>query len=327
MGLTITAASGAELAARGINSVDDLQKIVPGFKASESIFETPVYTLRGIGLNDYSLGSTPAVAVYQDQASAALPHHVRGGRGSMSGRVEVLKGPQGTLFGQSSTGGAVNYIANQPGKRFEAGVDVGYDSYNQTDVSGFASGPLTDTLGARVAVEAVEGGAWQKNVSLPPNGASSTRGRLGDARKVTGRIILDWRPTSAFKANLALTVNQDHSDVQATQFTRNVLNVYGSPAQATAAGEAPISQNPYAVVDPARFASLTTPRLPRLRPQLPKPPGAGLPRVRPRGRAAASTTWVPSTPEVTPRWPTTTPPLDRCGVNGSTRRRCGSTTS
>ncbi len=265
VGMTITAATGAVLAARGVTNVADLEKIVPGFKASESIFETPVYTLRGIGLNDYSLGSTPAVAVYQDQVPLPYPT-MYAGVGLDVQRVEVLKGPQGTLFGQSSTGGAINYIPNQPTNRFQAGADLSYDSYSQVDATGFLSGPLTDTLKGRIVLEVVEGGAWQKNTAALPGEPSESRQRLGDARKVTGRAILDWRPTQAFKANLSVTVNQDRSDVQATQFTSNYLNIYGSPSQAAAAGEAPISQDPYAVVNPAAFAALTTPGSPAYNP-------------------------------------------------------------
>lgn len=263
VGITITAATGAALAQRGVATVADLEKIVPGFKATESIFSTPVYTLRGIGLNDYSLGSTPSVAVYEDQVPLPYPTMYEATSLDIQ-RVEVLKGPQGTLFGQSSTGGAINYIPNQPGKRFEAGADLGIDSYAQFVGSGFLSGPLTPNLGGRVAVEVVEGGAWQRNTAGVSG--SATGRRLGNARKITGRAILAWEPSSAFKANLTLTANRDNSDVQATQFTRNYLNVYGSPAQAAAAGEAPISRDPFAVVDPAGFAALTTPGSPGYNP-------------------------------------------------------------
>ena len=113
VGLTITAASGEELNQRGIDGPEDLAKLVPGFTFTQSLYSTPVYTLRGIGLYDATFGAAPSVAVYTDQIPRNVP--------TMSDaleldveRIEVLKGPQGTLFGQSSTGGAVNYILGKP---------------------------------------------------------------------------------------------------------------------------------------------------------------------------------------------------------------------
>lgn len=66
--MSITAASGDELAASGVRSADDLGKIVPGFTFTQSAYSTPVYSLRGVGFYNYDIGSTPTVTVYQDEA-------------------------------------------------------------------------------------------------------------------------------------------------------------------------------------------------------------------------------------------------------------------
>ncbi|MFD2580332.1 TonB-dependent receptor plug domain-containing protein [Novosphingobium colocasiae] len=79
-------------------------------------------------------------------------------------RVEVLKGPQGTLFGNNATGGAINMIAAKPTNEFKAGVDLSYGRFNTFEASGFVSGPLSDTLRARLAVKAVNGDGWQKKL-------------------------------------------------------------------------------------------------------------------------------------------------------------------
>jgi iron complex outermembrane recepter protein len=251
VGMTITAASGATLAARGITDPSGLEKLVPGFTFTKSQLATSVYTLRGIGLYDADLASSPSVAVYEDEVPLPYPT-MTNATGLDVQRVEVLKGPQGTLFGQSATGGAINFVPNQPTGSFAAGLDVGIDSYEKTDVHGFISGPINPTLDGRFAFSAVEGGAWQHDTV-------DTSLMNGAERKLTGRVILNWHPDDRLTVKFTGTANQDRSDSQAAQFTENQLNIYGSPAQAAAAHEAPMSQDPYAVVNPAAFAALTTP--------------------------------------------------------------------
>ena len=76
---------------------------------------------------------------------------------------EVLKGPQGTLYGEDSTGGAVNYIAAKPTSHFTSGIDASYGRFNTTDVQGYVSGPITDTVNARLSGRAVESSNWQQS--------------------------------------------------------------------------------------------------------------------------------------------------------------------
>lgn len=109
VGLSITAASGEALVSRGINSPTDLGKIVPGLTVQPSPFNTPVYTLRGVGFYETTLSASPTVAVYTDEVALPFSATTRGAAFDIQ-RVEVLKGPQGTLFGQNTTGGAINYI-------------------------------------------------------------------------------------------------------------------------------------------------------------------------------------------------------------------------
>ncbi|HUD93469.1 TonB-dependent receptor plug domain-containing protein [Sphingobium sp.] len=125
--LSITAASGEKLANQGVTNVSDLVKIVPGFNYTESAFATPVYTLRGIGFYDTSLAAKPTVSIYQDQVPIPFSIMTRGATLDLE-RVEVLKGPQGTLFGSNATGGAINYIAAKPTSTFKAGLDAGVDN-------------------------------------------------------------------------------------------------------------------------------------------------------------------------------------------------------
>lgn len=243
IGLTIQSASGQVLNDRGIESPSDLVKIVPGFSYTESIWSTPVYTLRGVGLYDSTFGAVPAVAIYTDQIPRNSAVTTMGLDLDIA-RVEVLKGPQGTLFGQSSTGGAINYITSKPGDEFEAGIKGSFESYERFVAEGYVSGPMTDTLGARLAVRTVQGGAWQQS--------SSRQGDdLGDADKTSARLTLVWQPSDSFKAEGSVTYVDDSSDPMAPQYVGSILNIYSSDTLDPA--------NPYGYVDNARYQSLTDP--------------------------------------------------------------------
>lgn len=246
VGLTIQAASGLELANRGIASPADLTKLVPGFTFTQSLYSTPVFTLRGIGLYDATFGASPSVSVYTDQ----IPRNVPVMSDALDldiERVEVLKGPQGTLFGQSSTGGAINYIVAKPTKEFKAGVGASYERFDRAELSGFVSGPVTEGIQARLAVKGITGGAWQRSLSRPDD-------KNGATRKLEGRLTVALQPTSTINIELMATGVRDRSDPLAPQYAGTNLNIYANTA--SAAG------NPYAIVDPARFAALNDPTSP-----------------------------------------------------------------
>ncbi len=107
--MSITAATGDDLREQRITDPAGLAKFVPGFNFTQSTYGGPVYTLRGIGTYDEAIAISPAVGVYMDQIPLPFARMTEGVSLDLQ-RVEVLKGPQGTLFGENSTGGAVNYI-------------------------------------------------------------------------------------------------------------------------------------------------------------------------------------------------------------------------
>lgn len=218
--LSITAASGDKLQEQGITNVSDLVKIVPGFNYTESAFATPVYTLRGIGFYDTSLAAKSTVAIYQDQVPLSFSIMTRGTTLDLE-RVEVLKGPQGTLFGSNATGGAINYIANKPTSTFHAGVDAGIQNFGEITAGGFVSGPITDTLSARLAVRTEQGGAWQRSYTRDD--------KLGDRNFTTGRFLVDFSPTDTVRFELNLNGFIDKSDGQAAQLIGVVP--LGNPAR------------------------------------------------------------------------------------------------
>lgn len=206
--LSIAAISGDALNQRNVNSTADLAKLVPGFSAQETGYDAPVYTLRGVGFFDYSLTAGTTVSVYTDEVS--LPFSVMTKAAALDlARVEVLKGPQGTLYGQNATGGAINYIANKPTDHFEAGLRGSYSRFNTADLQGFISGPLADNLNGRLSVRTTQGGDWQKSYTRNDS--------LGETHVVQGRVLLDWKPTESLKFTLNVNGWLDKSDTLAAQ--------------------------------------------------------------------------------------------------------------
>ena len=130
IGMAISAFSGDNLKTLGVSDTRDLAGLVPGFTAAKSDLGTTIYTLRGIGYNSPNLSSTSPVGVYVDEASFPYPYMSHGLSYDLE-RVEVLKGPQGTIYGRNTTGGAVNFITKRPTSDFESGITVQYGNYEK----------------------------------------------------------------------------------------------------------------------------------------------------------------------------------------------------
>lgn len=211
VGMSIQAVSGEGLIDKGVNSTGDLVKLVPGLTASDAGYNgAPQFGIRGVIYLDPSLAASPTVSTYNDQIPLPFSIEALGSTLDLQ-RVEVLKGPQGTLFGDNSTGGAINYIANKPTSDFEAGTDIQYGSFNTLDAQGFLSGPLSDTLEARLAVRTVQSDGWQKNYVTPGT-------TLGARDFTTGRLTFDWNPTSRLHVVATFTGFHDGSQSTAGQF-------------------------------------------------------------------------------------------------------------
>lgn len=152
VGITITAFSGEQLRQLGFEDSFDLAQMTPGVHISgNNGGQKTLFTIRGVTQNDFNDQTEAPVAVYVDEG------YVGFGQGQVFGlfdldRVEVLKGPQGTLFGRNATGGLVHYISKRPTREFEAYGDFTYGSYNQTRFEGAVGGPLSDSVSGRLAV-------------------------------------------------------------------------------------------------------------------------------------------------------------------------------
>ena len=210
VGLAITAISGDALKDQQITSLAELSRVVPSLTFQPTQYSTPVYTLRGVGFYDNTLASYPTVSVYLDEAPQPLPVMTTHTAYDLE-RVEVLKGPQGTLFGNNSTGGAVNFIAAKPTNGFEAGGDISYSRFARVDGNAFVSGPITDNLRGRIAINGAMGDDWQYSYTRP----NEKNGQVGF---IAGRVLLDWEATPSLRFRLNLNGWRDSSDPAAPQF-------------------------------------------------------------------------------------------------------------
>lgn len=152
VGITITAYSGEQMKALGFQDSFDVAGMTPGVHISgNNGGQKTLFTIRGVTQNDFNDHTESPVAVYVDDG------YIGFGQGQVFGlfdldRVEVLKGPQGTLFGRNATGGLVHYLSRRPSREAQGYLDGSYGSYDQTRIEAAFGGPLNETLSGRIAV-------------------------------------------------------------------------------------------------------------------------------------------------------------------------------
>ena len=143
--ISITALSGADLENAGVYSVDALQHLAPGLSIAAVGSGYVSYTyIRGGGTNQQDPGSDPSVAYYVDEVylggSAGLQFDLFD-----IDHIEVLKGPQGTLFGRNAASGAISITTKQPSTSFEGSLEADLGNYDESRVKGSLSGPIASS--------------------------------------------------------------------------------------------------------------------------------------------------------------------------------------
>lgn len=163
--ISVSAVAGDALEKGRTTQIDELVSKVPNLQLTSTVGDnTPIFALRGVSLNDFSLNQSGPVATYYDE--------VYKGNFALLGialfdleRVEVLRGPQGTLYGKNTTGGAVNLISRAPKLGETSGyLNAGYGNFNRFDVNGAVNTPLGENAALRVAGTFAKADGWFRNV-------------------------------------------------------------------------------------------------------------------------------------------------------------------
>ena len=225
VGMTVNAFTGDTLQKLGVATAEDLALFTPGLTINDTAATgVPLYSIRGVGFQDYSTGASSTVGLYFDEV--AMPYTVMS-RGAVFdiARVEVLKGPQGDLYGRNTTGGQINFISNKPTEEFEAGIRLGYGSYSVFDAEGFISGSLTDTVQGRLAFKTTQSNeGWQESLTRNDD--------LGEKDTVSLRGMINFDFTDDVSLLLRVHNVQDNSDNKAQTAYNGLLSGQGSVSNA-----------------------------------------------------------------------------------------------
>ncbi len=164
VGLTITAFDEDTLREVAGGSLAELAAMVSNVAAYSSDTYLQSVHVRGIGLNEFQGQYDSPVAQHYDEVYIAKPW-MKFRKSYDIERVEVLKGPQGTVFGRNTTGGAINYYTARPTDQFGANIDFEFDEHERYTATGMVNTPLSDNLYGRVSFRtAVGNGGPQKNL-------------------------------------------------------------------------------------------------------------------------------------------------------------------
>ncbi|MGF1457341.1 MAG: TonB-dependent receptor [Alphaproteobacteria bacterium] len=221
VGIALTTFTGEELIDQGIRTINAIENFTPNVEI-ESQFGSgqPSFSIRGIGFRDYATNNASTVGFYVDEVAYPFPVMTQGVLFDVE-RVEVLRGPQGTLYGRNTTGGAIKLVSARPQDTFGAGLVIEAGRFGRVDTEGFVTGGLTDRARVRLSGRVSRGGAWQVN--------RETGEALGDADLFALRGLFEFDLSSTFTALVNVHGFQDQSDGQGLQlFTDSSLG--GVPA-------------------------------------------------------------------------------------------------
>jgi len=216
--ISVTALSPDALQAASINAVTQLGQVTPGLQFTRNSTAAQ-FSIRGVTARATYPGDESNIAIYVDGVYQSSSNANAFDLLEID-RIEVLRGPQGTLFGRNATGGLINVITPDPSFTPRAHVDAQFGNYNTTQLRGYATSPLTDTLAFDIALNYYNDDGFVKELV-------DNIGKVGDRLSKTARSKLMFKPSDTTKIVLTLgyTEGEDSSALAYQPINRNTRGV------------------------------------------------------------------------------------------------------
>lgn len=191
--IAMTALSADAMDDRKIEGGSELLRAIPNVNFSKSNFSMYNFAIRGIGTKSISASSDPAVAVSFNNTPLVRNRLFESEFFDLE-RVEVLRGPQGTLYGRNATAGVVNILPKLPSGEFEGSIKGEIGSYDTRRLNGMVNVPLSDMLGVRLAGSMTQRDGFDYN--------TETKNRVNGRDLWSARGIVNWEPSDSFRTNI-----------------------------------------------------------------------------------------------------------------------------
>jgi iron complex outermembrane receptor protein len=204
VGISVTAFSGAQLHELGMTGTDEIAQQTPGllFTLPGGSASIGFPAIRGVSQNDFGPHQEVPNAIYVDEAYLSFNGAIQHQMFDLE-RVEVLRGPQGTLFGRNATGGLIHYVSRKPTDRFEGYGDLSLGEHDQVKFEGAVGGGLTDRVQGRISMATNYNDTYIKN---------RIGDDVGDNASYSGRAQLLIQPTDVTEIHLSLFGSTHDSD-------------------------------------------------------------------------------------------------------------------
>ncbi len=222
VGIAVSAFTGEQLRAFGVSESFDIAAFTPGVHISGNLAgQNTQFSIRGVTQNDFNDIIESPNAVYLDEGYLAIAQAQTFAVFDVD-RVEILKGPQSTLFGRNATGGLVHYISNKPDSEECSGyIDLSYGQFdteadaNRLTLEAAYGGPISENVAGRAAIRINQQDGYLKNLypqsAFLPSPGAGAGADLGDDDTVAGRVTLDFTPSDQLLVRVA--ANYAKSDV------------------------------------------------------------------------------------------------------------------